>query len=255
MPRPQRTATTLPAVAKVLIVLLVLVLGAAALIILQRKDAPSSASAPTVQSSNRSTPTGKNNSGAASGNTAPSPAASTPLKSSPPLSSPSGPATTTSAPDGSASQTTQPSVPPVSVSVKERKTVSADVREYVRSAAEVLADETQPSADELAALATGPAQGALLADAAEFEENGWHQEGTPTIASLNVTSYDPDAAPQQMTVSACIDSSDVQILTANGDPVRAGGGASRSLNILTLIRSDDGNWLVTKVSFPDDPTC
>jgi hypothetical protein len=143
----------------------------------------------------------------------------------------------------------------VPVPAAEKEKASTALRSYVGKAASTLATAKTPAADELAALAVGPAQGAILADAAEFENNGWHQEGTPTVEELEVVGFDASASPQRMTVNACIDSSKVKVVTAEGQTIRQGTSNSRSLNVLSLVKAGSGGWLVEKVSFPDDPTC
>ncbi len=145
--------------------------------------------------------------------------------------------------------------PGVDIPAADQQTAVQDIDAFVSGSAAVMAAQTQPSDAELATLATGSALGTLQADTAEFAKNGWHQEGLPTVVSTNVVAYDPAAAPPQLTLNVCIDSSKVNILTAAGDAVRTGTDKDRSLNILTLNRSDDGKWLVSRVSFPDDPTC
>jgi len=143
----------------------------------------------------------------------------------------------------------------VPVPAAEKEKAATALRAYVGKAASTLATAKTPAADELEALAVGPAQGAILADAAEFESNGWRQEGAPTVAELEVVKFDGSASPQRMTVNACVDSSKVKVITAEGAVIRQGTASSRSLNVLSLVKAGSGGWLVEEVSFPDDPTC
>ncbi|WP_159615777.1 hypothetical protein [Arthrobacter zhaoguopingii] len=143
----------------------------------------------------------------------------------------------------------------VPVPAAEKEKASTVSRDYVGKTASVLAAAKTPTADELKALAVGPAQGAILAQAAEFESNNWRQEGVPTIAGLEIVAYDGAATPARMTVNACIDSSKVRVVTDEGVVLREGSDGNRSLNILSLVRGDGGTWLVEEISFPDDPSC
>ncbi len=182
------------------------------------------------------------------------PAGEAPSGKPPAAEPPAGPAVTgPGSPAGPGRAGAVPARVPVPAAEKEK--ASTVLRAYVDKAASTLAAAKTPSADELKALAVGPAQGAVLADAAEFENNGWHQEGVPTVEELEIVGFDAAASPQRMTVNACIDSSKVKVVTAAGQTIREGTSSSRSLNILSLVRAESGEWLVEQVTFPDDPTC
>ncbi|MCQ9163650.1 hypothetical protein [Arthrobacter sp. STN4] len=75
------------------------------------------------------------------------------------------------------------------------------------------------------------------------------------IVSTHVVAHDEVTAPDTMLLGVCVDSSQVRVLTEEGTVVRAGGSADRSLNLLTLTRTSAGTWLVSKLSFPDNPNC
>ena len=143
----------------------------------------------------------------------------------------------------------------VPVPAAEKEKASTLSQAYVGKTASVLAAAEIPTADELKALAVGPAQGAILAQAAEFESNNWRQEGVPTIAGLEIVAYDGAATPARMTVNACVDSSKVRVVTDEGVVLRESSARNRSLNVLSLVRGDGGAWLVEEISFPDDPSC
>ncbi len=183
------------------------------------------------------------------GTVVPSPAGGSPAASAPAGGSPAA-----SAPTGTAAAPVS-AAPGVTLPPADQQAAVQDMDAFVSGSATVMAAQTQPSDAELAALATGSALGSLQADTAEFAKNGWHQEGQPTVVSTSVAAYDPAATPPQLTLNVCIDSSQVNVVTAAGELIRQGTDKDRSLNILTLNRSDAGKWLVSKVSFPDDPTC
>lgn len=169
------------------------------------------------------------------------------------LQSPGTPAASGTA-GGSAPATSAASVPAADGPPADvEAAVARDAAAFVSKSSGVLARATEPSEADLAALATGSAKDALVASAAEFAANGWHQVGEPTIVSTKVASFTPAANPPTLTLSACIDSRSVSVVTADGTPVRSSGG--RSLNIMTFIQSAEGKWLVSRISFPDDPTC
>ena len=126
---------------------------------------------------------------------------------------------------------------------------------FMKEAAATLAEAATPNVDELAAIAAGSAYEGILASAAEFEANGWRQEGEPVVVSTNVMAYDPVQSPDTMSLGVCVDSSKVNVLTESGTVVRAGAASDRSLNVLTMSRNEAGAWLVTQLSFPDNPNC
>jgi len=150
---------------------------------------------------------------------------------------------------GSAASAPAPGAAPADVEAA----VAQDAAAFVSKSSGVLAQATEPSDADLAALATGSAKDALVASSAEFAANGWHQVGEPSIVTTKVASFTAGANPPTLTLNACIDSSSVSVVTADGTKVRSSGG--RSLNIMTFIQSAEGKWLVSRVSFPDDPTC
>ncbi|MFT4157695.1 MAG: hypothetical protein QM630_07195 [Microbacterium sp.] len=90
----------------------------------------------------------------------------------------------------------------------------------------------------------------------EYLTNGWTVKGTPTVESAEVTSLDDAARPATAEVTACIDSTDVTIVDAAGNPVGdQSARAPRALHLFSLIQSEDGTWRITAHSFPNDPKC
>lgn len=125
--------------------------------------------------------------------------------------------------------------------------------QYLRDAARALhvGNDAHASMDETA---TGAALDAALAQAAEFDDNGWHQVGAPRIVSTRIVEDGRDEDPPRITISACVDSSDVDVVDASGVSVRHGSHPDRSRMLYTLVRRD-GDWLVGRQTFPDDPEC
>ncbi|RJU01668.1 hypothetical protein D6T65_08995 [Arthrobacter frigidicola] len=187
-----------------------------------------------------------------------------PVKAAPVKTAPAGSTPATKAPAAPEAETGSgaPGAVPapaasarIPVPAAEKEKASTLSQAYVGKTASVLAAAKIPTADELKALAVGPAQGAILAQAAEFESNNWRQEGVPTIAGLEIVAYDGAVTPARMTVNACVDSSKVRVVTDEGVVLREGSAGNRSLNVLSLVRGDGGAWLVEEIRFPDDPSC
>lgn len=119
--------------------------------------------------------------------------------------------------------------------------------------------ELEPDAANVSAQVGGIAGEDLIeeaeADLLELESNGWQRTGAPVVVSVTVTEQEKDAAPPTATVEACIDSSDVQVLDASGEPLPKDPGAARALNIYHLVQNDDGSWIVASRTFPSNPSC
>ncbi|MGO1235389.1 MAG: hypothetical protein ACTMIH_08630 [Microbacterium gubbeenense] len=85
----------------------------------------------------------------------------------------------------------------------------------------------------------------------ELTSSGWTITGERRVDDLEITDLGDDTA----TIVACIDSSDVTLVDAAGDPVGSeSAGPARAQHVFTLAK-DDGAWRVTDRTFPDDPTC
>ncbi|KRE78527.1 hypothetical protein ASG71_11710 [Arthrobacter sp. Soil763] len=104
-------------------------------------------------------------------------------------------------------------------------------------------------------MATGSAYDSLLAKASEYKANGWHLDGKPKVVSTKVVRYQPGAQPPTVTLNVCVDSSAVSVLTSAGATVQKGSANDRSLNVMTLVQSATRTWLVSQVTFPDNPDC
>ncbi|KGM09878.1 hypothetical protein [Cellulomonas bogoriensis] len=113
----------------------------------------------------------------------------------------------------------------------------------------VLNGEVEPAA---VTVAGGAVRGALEADAAEFEANGWTVTGDPRVIDLDVVEELLDADPPQITVHACVDASEVEVRDGQGELV--GARPPRSVNAYTFTETD-GVWLLTGHGFADDPDC
>ncbi|WP_314424384.1 hypothetical protein [uncultured Microbacterium sp.] len=90
----------------------------------------------------------------------------------------------------------------------------------------------------------------------ELVSQGWTITGEPTLVSSDVTAVDAEADPATAEITACIDSSAVAILDANGDRIGDESATMpRALHLFTLVQGDDDIWRIASHSFPNDPTC
>jgi hypothetical protein len=99
-------------------------------------------------------------------------------------------------------------------------------------------------------LVAGAAREALLAQAAEYADNGWTVSGAPRIVRMVVHK----AAGGGLQVRACVDQSAVVVKDRDGHKLPPGSAGSRTWMIFLLGRAGDG-WQVTDQTFPDDPDC
>lgn len=99
----------------------------------------------------------------------------------------------------------------------------------------------------------GNARRQTINQAVEYAQNDWHVEGRAKVISQRVIARTD--TPPTLTLAACIDNADVQVIDGSGKPVGLDQGTpTRSLNLITLTKKS-GTWLVTDTSFPDDPDC
>ncbi|AZI57354.1 hypothetical protein EH165_03450 [Nakamurella antarctica] len=106
----------------------------------------------------------------------------------------------------------------------------------------------------LSTIATGALLGELQANAAEFANNGWRQEGVPTIASLAISDVALNADPPSMKIQVCLDSSSVRIFDDSDLPLDNAGTPARSLNIY-VMKFIDNKWILSEHTFPDNADC
>jgi hypothetical protein len=99
------------------------------------------------------------------------------------------------------------------------------------------------------AVVVGAAREALLAQAAEYEDNGWTVTGEPTILRAVVR-----GKGKQVLVRACVDQSAVVVTDSAGNRLPTGTGAPRTWLAFTLRQAPAG-WQVVDQTFPADPDC
>lgn len=119
---------------------------------------------------------------------------------------------------------------------------------------------TAGTSADLAALLKDVAVDAYAAELeAQWQElvsQGWSITGAPVLVSSSVTSLNTDADPATAEVSACIDSSAVELLDAAGAPIGDDSAKMpRALHLFTLVQGSDDIWRISAHSFPNDPTC
>jgi predicted lipid-binding transport protein (Tim44 family) len=109
--------------------------------------------------------------------------------------------------------------------------------------------------DSIAPLVTGDALDEVESQLIEFESRNWSLEGQTRYEDLQVLEADLDAETPTATVSVCVDSSDVILVSADGSPVVDDpADVRRAINLYDLAYTD-GAWRVTSHTFPNDPQC
>ncbi len=113
------------------------------------------------------------------------------------------------------------------------------------------ADPEQAQATDLSSVLTESALEEFDAKALEWTTEGLYSEGTPTIENPQVIE---DDGAGNVTVSVCVDSSSVRILSDAGTVLTDDTAMTRALTYLRFVK-DGQNWKLAGYSFPDDPTC
>lgn len=137
-----------------------------------------------------------------------------------------------------------------------RQQARASATDYLDTVSDTLADPRAATASK--GIGGGRLTGAALAQltnqATELAGNDQRVLGRPRVVSAAVT--DRSASPPTLTVAVCVDNSRVKVVDRSGKELRSGAAAKkeRSLNLLTLVRRS-GTWVVTDLTFPDDPSC
>lgn len=113
------------------------------------------------------------------------------------------------------------------------------------------ADPEQARATDLSSVLTASALEEFDAQALEWTRDGTHATGTPTLEDVHIIS---DDGAGNITVSACVDSSNVRVLNDAGTALTDDTTMTRALTYFQFVK-DGQNWKLSGVSFPDDPTC
>ena len=113
------------------------------------------------------------------------------------------------------------------------------------------ADPEQARATDLSSVLTASALEEFDAQALEWTRDGTHATGTPTLEDVHIIS---DDGAGNITVSACVDSSNVRVLNDAGTALTDDTTMTRALTYFQFVK-DGGTWKLSGFSFPDDPTC
>ena len=113
------------------------------------------------------------------------------------------------------------------------------------------ADPAQARATDLSSVLTASALEEFDAQALEWTRDGTHATGTPTLEDVHIIS---DDGAGNITVSACVDSSNVRVLNDAGTALTDDMTMTRALTYFEFV-NDGGAWKLSGFSFPDDPTC
>jgi len=109
-------------------------------------------------------------------------------------------------------------------------------------------------ADRLSTVATGAILTELENRDQELQANGWTLSGDPIVKSVTILNSKLTASPPMALVQACVDSSTVVTLDADGKPVGGPRSTPAALNLYSL-QQDAGIWRVISRTFPNDPAC
>jgi len=113
------------------------------------------------------------------------------------------------------------------------------------------ADPEQARATDLSSVLTGSALEEFDAQALEWTRDGTHTTGSPTLEDVHIIS---DDGAGNITVSACVDSSNVRVLNDAGTALTDDTTMTRALTYFQFVK-DGAAWKLSGFSFPDDPTC
>lgn len=113
------------------------------------------------------------------------------------------------------------------------------------------ADPEQARATDLSSVLTASALEEFDAQALEWTRDGTHATGTPTLEDVHIIS---DDGAGNITVSACVDSSNVRVLNDAGTALTDDTTMTRALTYFEFVK-DGETWKLSGFSFPDDPTC
>ena len=113
------------------------------------------------------------------------------------------------------------------------------------------ANPEQARATDLSSVLTGSALEEFDAQALEWTRDGTHTTGSPTLENVHIIS---DDGAGNITVSACVDSSNVRVLNDAGTALTDDTTMTRALTYFQFVK-DGGAWKLSGFSFPDDPTC
>lgn len=113
------------------------------------------------------------------------------------------------------------------------------------------ADPEQARATDLSSVLTASALEEFDAQALEWTRDGTHTTGSPTLEDVHILS---DDGAGNVTVSACVDSSNVRVLNDAGTALTDDTTMTRALTYFQFVK-DGGAWKLSGFSFPDDPTC
>ena len=113
------------------------------------------------------------------------------------------------------------------------------------------ADPEQARATDLSSVLTASALEEFDAQALEWTRDGTHATGTPTLEDVHIIS---DDGAGNITVSACVDSSNVRVLNDAGTALTDDTTMTRALTYFQCVK-DGETWKLSGFSFPDDPTC
>ena len=159
----------------------------------------------------------------------------------------------TDAPQSIAKTITPQSAGPANANgAMETATEAGDQASYILTTLyDAYTDPEQAQATDLSSVLTASALEEFDAQALEWTRDGTHTTGSPTLEDVHILS---DDGAGNVTVSACVDSSNVRVLNDAGTALTDDTTMTRALTYFQFVK-DGETWKLSGFSFPDDPTC
>lgn len=147
-----------------------------------------------------------------------------------------------------------PTIAPRDVPAKVAKATEKATTDFLDRVSEELEEPDAKKPLKTAPGVTGPALEELRNRVTEYDSSGWRVLGEPTIVSQRVVQLLED--PEQAVVDACIDNSAVRVVDPDGKRVPNSKPAEpRTRNIITLVKTKKGAWIVADQRPAAKPDC
>lgn len=171
-----------------------------------------------------------------------------------PSDAPTDPTTAPDSPDPTSSPTSEAPSPAAPGELNEDS--ATDVVSSAIGIPLTSPDSEDALADALTDVAVEGYAAELEAQWLELTSQGWSTTGSPRVESLEITELDTTSDPATAEMTACIDSSEVTTVDAEGASIGDPSAVSpRAFHLFTMVQGDDGIWRISSHSFPNDPSC
>lgn len=136
----------------------------------------------------------------------------------------------------------------------EAKKIAPDSAE-LKAISSWLEGPQEPEERDFEDVAVGSAEELMSNVSDEYEREGWHQEGKPTIVGSPSSAPVQIAGKKGLRVTVCLNDASVRVLDEDGRVVRPEDQGRRVLNTFDLVQLPDSGWQVVATGFPSDPRC